>query len=466
MAKLAPTLVVICVALPAAPQEAGPPQAQTIGLAQAVALALEQNFGLLAAADSRRSAEFNEAAARAAFYPKLTPSYSRGEGESALTLDASQRLPWSGAQLQATGTLRTSAAELGSPRSSDLNLTLSQPLLRGFGPTVTRFELQNAKRATAGQERAFELQRQRLASDVTAAFYQVVRQRQLMGVATQSLSRSENLLKASEARMAVGLASRLDVLRAELQAAQARDAMVSAEAALETALERFRVLLGLAPAQPLEPEEVALPETLPAENEPIDALVARARERRLELHESRDQVRDAERTLKVSRQGLLPQVDVRLAFSQVGIGQTLSESLRRGDRRTSVLLTTSYPVERAADRAAKAVAELNLEQRQRSLRLREFEVEAEVRAAVRNLQRIRKSVDLQKGAVELAEQQHRLATLRYQRGLASNFDVVDAEGSLVAARTSLVGLLTDFQVARMELLRATGELDVETEFAS
>jgi outer membrane protein TolC len=256
------------------------------------------------------------------------------------------------------------------------------------------------------------------------------------------------------------------VLRAELQAAQARDSMVSADAALETALERFRVLLGLAPAQPLEPEEVALPETLPAESEPLEALVARARERRLELHESRDQVRDAERTLKVSRQGLLPQVDLRFAFSQVGIGQSLSESLRRGDRRTSVLLTTSYPVERAADRAAKAVAELNVEQRQRALRLREFEVEAEVRAAVRNLQRIRKSVDLQKGAVELAEQQHRLATLRYQRGLASNFDVVDAEGSLVAARTSLVGLLTDFQVARMELLRATGELDVLTEFAS
>jgi outer membrane protein TolC len=458
--------LVIAVTLRAFGEQAEPLQAPTIGLARAVALALEQNFGLLAAADGRRAAEFNEAAARAAFYPKLTPSYSRGEGLNAVSLDASQRLPWSGARLQATGTLRTAPAELGAPRSSDLNLSLSQPLLRGFGPTVTRYELENAQRASTGQERAFELQRQRLAIDVTSAFYQVVRQRQLKALAVQSLTRSESLLKASEARMAVGLASRLDVLRAELQAAQARDSMVSADAALETALERFRVLLGLAPAQPLEPEEVALPETLPAESEPLEALVARARERRLELHESRDQVRDAERTLKVSRQGLLPQVDLRFAFSQVGIGQSLSESLRRGDRRTSVLLTTSYPVERAADRAAKAVAELNVEQRQRALRLREFEVEAEVRAAVRNLQRIRKSVDLQKGAVELAEQQHRLATLRYQRGLASNFDVVDAEGSLVAARTSLVGLLTDFQVARMELLRATGELDVLTEFAS
>jgi outer membrane protein TolC len=439
--------------------------ALTIGLKQAVALALEQNFGLLAAADSRRSAELNESAARSAFYPKLIPRYARGEGEDAFSLDAIQRLPWTGAELQARGTVR-SAPAVGPPRSSDVNLVLTQPLLRGFGPTTTQYELQNAQRSTVGQERSYELQRQRLAIDVTAAFYQVVRQRQLQSVSAQSLLRSESLLKASEARMEVGLASRLDVLRAELQASQARDAMVSAEAALETALERFRVLLGLPPAQPLEPEEVALPETLPAQSEPVDALVARARERRLELHESRDQVKDAERTLKVSRQSLLPQVDVSLVVAQVGVGESLSESLRRGDRRTSVLFTTSYPVERTADRAAKAVAALSVEQRQRTLRLREYEVEAEVRAAVRNLERIRKSVELQQQAVELAEQQHRLATLRYQRGLASNFDVVDAEGSLVAARTSLVGLLTDFQVARMELLRATGSLDVEREFVS
>ena len=76
----------------------------------------------------------------------------------------------------------------------------------------------------------------------------------------------------------------------------------------------------------------------------------------------------------------------------------------------------------------------------------------------------RKSIELQQKAVEVAEQQRRLATLRYQRGLASNFDVVDAEGSLVLARSALVGLLTSYRLARIELLRATGTLDVEREF--
>jgi outer membrane protein TolC len=98
------------------------------------------------------------------------------------------------------------------------------------------------------------------------------------------------------------------------------------------------------------------------------------------------------------------------------------------------------------------------------VRQQELQVEGEVRAALREMERIRKSVELQKKGVEVAEQQRRLATLRYQRGLASNFDVVDAESSLVLARSALVNLLTSYQVARIELMRVTGGLDVDTEF--
>ena len=129
-----------------------------------------------------------------------------------------------------------------------------------------------------------------------------------------------------------------------------------------------------------------------------------------------------------------------------------------------MFLSASYPVERSSERASRAVAEIEVAARTRGVRQQELQVESEVRAALRELERIRKSVDLQKKGVQVAEQQRRLATLRYQRGLASNFDVVDAEGSLVLARSALVNLLTSYQVARIELMRVTGGLDVDTEF--
>jgi outer membrane protein TolC len=128
-------------------------------------------------------------------------------------------------------------------------------------------------------------------------------------------------------------------------------------------------------------------------------------------------------------------------------------------------VSTSYPLQRATEKANAAIAELDVDARKRAWDELERGVVAEVRAAVRNLDRIRKSVELQRKGVEFATQQRKLATLRYERGLASNFDVVDAEGNLVAARTALVGLLTDYEVARIQLLKATGDLNPATEFS-
>jgi outer membrane protein TolC len=451
------TAVVVCGPRSAWPDAGAPPAAHPIGLSAALALALERNFALLSAADSLASARFNEAAVRADFYPKLTPRYARAQDSRIFGFDASQRVPWSGATL-AVGGLLSSTPESDSvlPRSSSLRLALTQPLLRGFGPNATNFNLTNARRARQAQERLLTVARRRLAVEVTFAFYQVIEQRQLVAVARQSLERSRGLREASGARLEVGLVSKLDVFRAELQEAQSEEALVRAEAGLEAALEGFRKVLGLPLEDPAEPADVDFPGEPEGDEPPLEALLARAHENREDLAEARDRVEDARRAASLARQNLLPQLDVGLAVSQFGQGSGYFDNR---DSRVGLLVTTSYPIERAADRAARATAELDLAARQRDLVEREREVDGDVRQALRELARQRKSATLQRKGVEAAEQQLRLATLRYQRGLASNFDVVDAESSLLVARSALASLQASLQVARLELQRATAELD-------
>jgi outer membrane protein TolC len=450
----------------ASPPEVAVPAGMAIDLAGAVSLALEGNFEVLSAADDVRSAELGYSTEKAEFFPKLTPSFQRLDQATSWGFQFDQRLPWTGGSLQG-GANWLSAPTLDAPfpRSSLLAFELRQPLLRGFGPNATYYQLRNSRRGREGRERAFERERQRVAVEVARAFYDVVEQRALIGVAQQSLRRSENLQKASEARLEVGLVSKLDVFRAQLQAAQAQDAMVRAQAALDDALERFRFLLGRPPGDLLEPAAVDLPETLPDELEPLPVLVMRALEHRLDLLETRDSVEDARRSSSIARQNLLPQLDLRLGVAGRGFGQSWGGAWRAVDRQVTFGFETSFPLERTADRADRALAEIQVVSSARSLRQRELEVEAEVRQAVRTLDQIRKSVGLQKTALDVAEQQHRLATLRYQRGLASNFDVVEAEESLVLARSALVSLLARYQVERIDLLRTLGTLDVKTEFA-
>ena len=442
------------------------PGAPTISLDAAVRMALAQGFALLDSRDALSASRWREKAAFAEFFPALTPTYLRGEaGRDVFGLDVSQRLPFTGGTLTAAGRyIDDPNAGTPFPRTTDLRLVLTQPLLRGVGPNATFFELRNARRAVEGQARSLELQRQRTALEVASAFYAVIAQRQLLDVASQSLGRTDTLRKSSEARLEVGLASKLDVFRAELQAAQASDAMVRAQSSLATALERFRGLLALPPHDPVEPEDATLE---PPQDgfEPPEILVQQALEHRLELLEARDQVDDARRSASLAKQNLLPQLDLNLGVTQLGFGSTFGTAWRAGDTQVNVFLSASYPVPQASARATSAVAQLEVDSRLRGVRQREIDVEQQVRQALRDLEQIRKSVELQQKAVDVAEQQRRLAVLRYQRGLGSNFDVVDAESSLVTARSALVQLLASYAIARLDLKRSTGTLDVETEFA-
>jgi outer membrane protein len=454
------------------PEEALPPGTPTIPLAQAVATALERNFTVLNSADAVVTSRLREGVTRAQFYPKVTPRYQRSADDSVFGLDATQKLPWTGGSVTAAALMSsTFDGAIGPvvspfPRTSDLRLVLTQPLLRGFGPNAAFYDLRVSRRTREGQERQYELGRQRLAVDVTRSYYQVIQQRQLLAVARQSLDRSETLRRASTARLEVGLVSKLDVYRAELQASQAQESMVRAEASLDSELERFRTLLGLSPSDPLQPEALVLPENVAADDiEPVEVLTQRALENRLDLLETRDEVGDARRTSSLAKQNLLPQLDLNLGVTQFGNGTTYGNAFHSADRRVNVYFSTSYPLERSNEAASKAVAELDVTSRERTLRQRQLDVETEVRSAVRELQRIRKSIELQRKGVEVAEAQRRLATLRYQRGLASNFDVVDAEGSLVVARSALVGLLTSYQVAKVDLQRVIGTLAVDKDFA-
>src|SRR5207247_1954764 len=245
---------------------------------------------------------------------------------------------------------------------------------------------------------------------------------------------------------------------------QTADALVRSEADLQAALERFRFLLALPPAHAVEPEVVRPQGRLSGEDEAVEVLIQRAFENRLELRETRDQLADAKRAAALARQNLLPQIDLGVGVTRIGFGPTYSDAYKLADTRVSLFVTSSYPLERSNERAAQAVAALAVDAQERLVKQKEMEIEAEVRGAVRQLERIRKSAELQRQGVESAAQQRRLAILRYQRRRADNLEVVDAERDLVLARSTLVGLFTNYSVARLDLKRAVGSLDVEREF--
>jgi outer membrane protein TolC len=440
---------------------------RVLTLEEAVKLALVENLNLQSSVDVVQGAVIGENLAESRFNFKVTPSYARGFGESSLVdqgvgLEVSKLLPFG---TTITGDVQSdwTGNDVGNYNTSMASFRVTQPLLRGFGQKSTEFDLENSRRNRQSSERNLELARQRLAVDVVSSYYNIVRQSGLVDVAEKSLQRNKELLRASEARLEVGLASKLDVFRAELQLSQAEDALIFRKEALELALDSFKFNLGLAPGDVVALEMVE-PEYQPVEVD-VDGATAQALQNRIEMREENDRIRDAQRALAVSKQNLLPQVDLNLRYDRRGLGDSFSSSFHFIDNAFNMFLTTSYPLDRSSENASFAMSQIDVAARRRQLRLVEYNIANEVRAAARNLERIGKSIVLQERNTDFAEKQLRLATLRYQRGLASNFDIIDAENNLIQSRSNYVSLISDYHVAQIELKRVTGTLDVETEFA-
>jgi len=451
---------ILCLALSGDGANAAP---QFIRLEDAWRIGLRESFAMANARDAVRAADIGELQARSRFFPKVTPSFFHGPSESGWSIAASQALPWLGGQLSAERTSRTFEGVLTpSSRATDASVTWSQPLLRGFGPNASLYDLRNARRAREGQERNLVIAKQRFMVEVAQVHYQTLAQRELLSVARQSAARSVALRKASEARLEVGLSNKLDVYRAQLSESQAEQSTVSAETALQEAIERFRFLLGRSPGDASEPAPADIPTPSPNEIGPVEALVEIALASRLDLAEVRDQVEDARRTASLSRQNLLPDMSLNLRYTEQrgsgGGGPTVVTN-----RRWESFFSGSLPLERAADVGQFQLSRLEVASRERAFEQQRYSVENEVRSAHRNLLSLSRSITTQQGAVSIADEQLQLANLRYQRGLASNFDVVDAEGSLLAARSSLVQLLAAYQVARLDLERVLGRMNVNLE---
>lgn len=448
-------------------QVTGSTAPRLLSVEEAVRLALSNNLHLLATSDSVSSAEISEELAESRFGLKVTPSFARGFGSDAQIdqrygVDLSKLLP-TGTSVSAAIRSDVANGDLGDFTNTRWDVTVSQPLLRGFGRRATELELHNARRGRESAGRNYEIARQRLAVDVVAAYYNIIRQQGLVDVAEGAVERTKELLRASEARLKVGLASKLDVFRAELQLSQSEDALISRTEALELALDQLKFQLGLGPE-----EEVALEMVEPEYQTvslDIDELTRQALAHRIEVREERDRINDSRRSLAVARQSLLPDLDLNLQYAQQGLGSSFAESFDLLDRGVNVFFSTSYSLDRSAETAALALSQIDMESRRRSLRLTQYNIANEVRAAARYLERIDKSLRLQEKNIEFAEKQFRLATLRYQRGLASNFDIIDAENNVVQAHSNYVSLLADHHVALIELKRVTGTLDLEREFA-
>lgn len=462
MRFVVPGALIAALVAPAPAAYAQAPNAPVLSLDAAIAEALSRSPALEPARESLALAEIARGRAHAEFGFRVTPSWSTtangGSAGSQAGVSVERKLQ-TGTRLRLLGDALRHDIESAGAWTGRYALTIAQPIFSTFSP-VTTARLRDADRGLAATGRALQDARRDLVLRVAQTYFAVVRQQRIAGAARRARDRALQLREASEARTQVGLATRLDVLRADLLASQASAQLDAQLEALADHTDQLKVLLGRPLDAPLAVDTAVPPAAAagPALADPVDALVDGALASRIDLDEMRDRVQDARRAASVAKWNLMPDVTVEATYAAPVGDRVLFDGFRPG---WSVRLGTTYALDAAAARATLAAAEIGTRAAER--RLEDFEqiVEADVRRSARALERAAAAIAIHEKALALAEQQLALAQMRYERGLAGNFDVIDAESNLFQAETSLIAAQVDRAIAGLQLEKASGRLDPE-----
>jgi len=431
-----------------------------LSLDDAIKLALKQNVNLESARDRVSSANIALETAKSEFKIKIRPELS-GLFQEAEDLRQNYALRISkknhiGGELswQAKTWIDDS---LENQYQTDLTIAYTQPLLRRWGKLLTTEELVSAEQRTVSQYRSLLLAQQQLMVNVATAYYGILRDQMLVEVNGRALERAKTLLQAAEAKLKVGMASKMDVFRAELQVLTAENGVVDARESLESTKRRFNLLLGADLAT-----EFVLSTTLEYNSISVDQdqLIQQALENRLEIQEAYENLNDAERRVKIARQNLYPPLDVSVQYTLSGEGNAFNESLGMEDSRWGIGINSSFNLDFTRDRAAYQQAQLAYNGSIRSLQSVEQDVMLEVLQTVTSVKQAEARVYFQEQSVFQAEKQLELAELRYKKGLSDNLDVIDAEESLIKAKTSYYSTIVQHLIAGMKLKQVTGTLEV------
>jgi outer membrane protein TolC len=436
----------ICTVFLASPVLAAEPGTVTgrmaLSLEDAVSLAERNNETLLMALEDERQAGgvVREAWAGALPSIKIEGTYQRNFKKPVFFI---------------TSDSVTTRLEIGGDIETQGRLRVDQ-VLYAFGRVGNAVKFAGIYRnmASLGVENA----RSQVVFAARETYCRVLLMGKVVGIQRQSLKQAQSHLKDVEDKYGQGMASRFDLLRAQVEVKNREPGVIEAENDLALSTEDLKRVVGLdRDTEPFLTDSLTYRPLGMGEDEAIVEAVAH----RPELLSLTLNVQGRKKILAIEKAGMFPMLGLYGEIDLQGQSQKddLLGSFEQGNRATSssVGLALSVPIfdgfrtrgRVTQARAALKRAEYELEQASKGVRL-------EVSKAVRDLASLRKEYESQVATVGLAEEAYRIAETRFRSGLSTQLELTDAEMALDFARTNFAQTLYEYNVAAANLERVLG----------
>ncbi|WP_162006823.1 TolC family protein [Roseimaritima sediminicola] len=356
-----------------------------------------------------------------------------------------------------------------NPQStSRLELTVTQPLLRGRGRQVNYFRVLEAQLQTEVLQADAVARMQEHVLQVGTAYWDLYRTRCSFLIRRQAAQRADQLVQSLDQRRSVDATAR-QILRAQTAAARRRAALMTIASEADRTATRLRRLMGRT-----DYAIELVPTQLPLQDSPTydrQAAVQLALSNRPEVSKAVREVRTASLRVGVSRNALLPQLDLIAGSYVAGLASNRNVFPAYGnqfvDGRPSVNLGLLWqrPVGNRAARSLVHQRELELQEAMAGYEAALQAARADVELALVRLNVTYQTIDQRTHSLAAADRELRYLQDRWQTAPGAGGsaillleDLIEAQGRLADEEVALATAEAEFNIAILQLHQALGTL--------
>lgn len=408
-------------------------------LEESIRLAVSQNPYHLAAEERLETARAKLREAAAGFLPSLNSEGLHTLAEKVFTLEFPSFIPGEPPQ----------RISFDFTKDYQFYLNFSLPLFTG-GRLTSGYK--QAKYNLRSTEEAVRQSKHITVFNAKKTFYGYLLTKDFVKVAEEAVDVAEKHLKNVKSLYGVGMASKFDLLRSEVQAANLKPQLIKARNNLKIAELSLKTLLGLDLSQPIEIKGYLTYEPFEPD---LEESVSKAMLKRPEISQLKYQKQMAGQGLKLARASNLPSFAVSATYNfwadQLNFRKDTWQSFYTVNLVFTIPLFNGFATSARVAQSKAMIRELGFTQKG----LIDI-IEFEVRKAILRLQEAKESLLSQEKNVEQAQESLRIAELNFSEGLATTLDISSAQAALSQAKTNYSQALYDYVMSLAELDKAMG----------
>lgn len=294
---------------------------------------------------------------------------------------------------------------------------------------------------------------QTVLTSVAQTYFQHLRNRQRIVVLDANIERARVLLDLAQRQLNAGVATQIDVTRAESQLAIAQQARLQQDTTVYESELFLKRLLDFDAGAPLT---LAAFTVRRVDEALFDASHEHSffdqRADYLRTQEALAQNRELFRAARFERFGSIG-LSGEYGYASPVIFDGRDERAWTGGIALSLPIFDGWRI-----RADQRVALAQMRAQEYRLRALELQISDELRLAAEDARSRNAQVTVAQRSEKLARDELELARRRYEEGVADNREVVDAQNSLAVASDNLVEAVYQYNLSRVELARARGDV--------